>query len=68
MGVGGCHLPVDAREALGAYWYATASGLVEVPWSRRVVRLLSHEEFVRWAGLPEVPKAGEVDRGTQSKL
>ena len=45
----------------GAYWYATAAGLVEAPWSRRVVRLLSHEEFVRWAGLPEVPKAGEAD-------
>jgi hypothetical protein len=46
----------------GAYWHATATGLVEAPWSRRVVRLLSHEEFVRWAGLPEVPKAGEAGR------
>jgi hypothetical protein len=45
----------------GAYWYATAAGMVEVPWSRRVARLLSHEELVRWSGLPEVPKAGEVD-------
>jgi hypothetical protein len=45
----------------GAYWYATSAGLMEAPWSRRVVRLLSHEEFVRWAGLPEVPKTGEVD-------
>jgi hypothetical protein len=45
----------------GAYWYATTVGLVEAPWSRRVVRLLSQEEFVRWAGLPEVPKAGETD-------
>ena len=45
----------------GAYWYATASGLVEAPWSRRVGRLLSHEEFVHWSGLPEVPKAGGAD-------
>ena len=45
----------------GAYWYATPAGLVEAPWSRRVVRLLSHEEFGRWAGVPEVPKAGETD-------
>lgn len=49
---------------LGAYWYATAAGMTEAPWSRRVVRLVSHEEFVRWAGLPEVPEvpeAGEAD-------
>jgi hypothetical protein len=54
------YLRTPGRRA-GAYWFATAAGLSEAPWSRRVVRLLSHEEFVRWAGLPEVPKAGEVD-------
>jgi hypothetical protein len=48
----------------GAYWYASAADLAEAPWRRRVVRLLSHEEFVRWAGLPAVPKVGEADRGT----
>jgi hypothetical protein len=54
------YLATPGRRA-GAYWHAAAAGMTEAPWSRRVVRLLSHEEFVRWAGLPEVPTAGEVD-------
>jgi hypothetical protein len=44
----------------GAYCYTGAAGVEATPWSRRVTRLLSHEEFLRWAGLPEVPKAGEA--------
>ena len=44
----------------GTYCYTGVAGAEAMPWSRRVTRPISHEEVVRWAGLPEVPKAGEV--------
>jgi hypothetical protein len=43
----------------GVYRSTGPAGAEATPWSHHVTRLLSHEEFVRWAGLPAVPKAGE---------